>query len=382
MSFCSYGEIGSVIIHQTLYDMFPLADMDPDSISPLTPTEFVQRILVPEVALRLIMEDKGLGGDGGMAEALEILRDSSSYGVAMFPEDGGEWGGKKKKDEEKMGAGDLIVMERARKRRKELEEEEREERKLAERRKKEKQYIAVSGNSSEANEPIARPRPKPRLRKRLPDGAGVTNDILPSGSEMDLGNSSDVGKHARSRSKSILSDRSNKDDSGRLQPTLEETRRSPSASESRTFGKEGFKPRMMTRMASLSLDSDSDAGRSSRSRSRTISKRKGKDKAIPVDHEQHMQESNDDEVVIVDHKTPVARRQRTPEVLGEDETPKAQPIRREQSGGIADILRRRRKEENSKSRQVVPAPDFEKGKPTKPDLRREESFGWVLNSEE
>ncbi|KDR67618.1 hypothetical protein GALMADRAFT_79483, partial [Galerina marginata CBS 339.88] len=87
-----YGELGSVIIHQTLYNMFPPSKMDPALIAPLTSNEVVQRILVPEVALHLIMEDMDLEGEEGMEEALEILRDSSSYGVAMFPEDGGEWG--------------------------------------------------------------------------------------------------------------------------------------------------------------------------------------------------------------------------------------------------------------------------------------------------
>ncbi|KAF9485536.1 hypothetical protein BDN70DRAFT_795754, partial [Pholiota conissans] len=85
-----YGEIGSVIIHQTLYNMFPLDEMDPAPILPLTANEFVQRVLVPEVALHLIMEDKKLSGDVGVKKALKILRDSSAYGVAMFPEDGGE----------------------------------------------------------------------------------------------------------------------------------------------------------------------------------------------------------------------------------------------------------------------------------------------------
>jgi hypothetical protein len=76
------------------------------------------------------MEDKGFEGDEAMKEALTILRESSTYGVAMFPEDGGEWDKtEKQKDDRKMGVGDRIVMERAKKRRKELEEEEeREER--------------------------------------------------------------------------------------------------------------------------------------------------------------------------------------------------------------------------------------------------------------
>ena len=110
--------------------MFPQASFDSTRILPLTSNEFILRILVPEVALRLIMEDRGLEGNDGMHEALIVLRESSTYGVAMFPEDGGEGRttGKKRRDDA-MFVGDKIVMERARKRRKELEEEEEQEEK-------------------------------------------------------------------------------------------------------------------------------------------------------------------------------------------------------------------------------------------------------------
>lgn len=155
----SYGELGSSIILQTLMDVFPLAQFRPELVSPLTPKEFMQRVLVPEVGVRLIMEDKGLKGQKGKDMALKILRESTSYGVAMFPEGGNEWedghgiakkddavafgrakgrgagkGGKGiaasqtviafRPEDEEMGVADLIVLERARKRRKELEEEE------------------------------------------------------------------------------------------------------------------------------------------------------------------------------------------------------------------------------------------------------------------
>ena len=109
--------------------MFPPASFDPARISPLTCNEFVLRILVPEVALRLIMEDRDLAGNDGIHQALIILRESSAYGVAMFPEDGGELVNGKKRGDDVMGVGDKIVMERARKRRKELEEEEAQEEK-------------------------------------------------------------------------------------------------------------------------------------------------------------------------------------------------------------------------------------------------------------
>jgi RTC4-like domain len=154
----SYGELGSVIIHQTLYNMFPPTSFNLPSIAPLSPEEFMQRILVPEVALRLIMQDRRLlqKGTKGVQEALKVLRESSAYGVAMFPadvtEDGAEGGGglsgvlggkksqRGRKMVEGLEAGERIVMERAMKRRKEIEAEEEEEERVR----------------------LAKPRPKPR----------------------------------------------------------------------------------------------------------------------------------------------------------------------------------------------------------------------------
>lgn len=129
----------------------------------------MQHILVPEVALRLILEDRGLEGDKGMEEALEILRDSSSYGVAMFPVDGGEWGENKKQDKDQMGEGDLIVMERARRRRKELDEEDESEKQrqdleVREREKQDRNKWTRRGGqerSSGVNEPVERRQLRP-----------------------------------------------------------------------------------------------------------------------------------------------------------------------------------------------------------------------------
>ena len=189
-----------MIIHQTLYDLFPLHTLDPALTAPLTPNDFIRLILVPEVGLRLIMEDQGLAKDSGIVEAVKILRESANYGVAMFPEDGGEWdgavaGGKAGRslhgEDEEMGAADLILMERARRRRKELELEEEEEeifaRKVAERERrsgrsaegvkekgKEKgkrtgkrkinEQVMELSDSTDVN----RPRPKPRTRGKGP----------------------------------------------------------------------------------------------------------------------------------------------------------------------------------------------------------------------
>ncbi|KAI0357987.1 hypothetical protein OH77DRAFT_1374221, partial [Trametes cingulata] len=81
-----YGELGYVIIHQTLCDLFPPASFDPAAALPLTPADFIAHVLVPEAALNLIMEDLKLD----RADALKTLRESVEYGVAMFPADEGE----------------------------------------------------------------------------------------------------------------------------------------------------------------------------------------------------------------------------------------------------------------------------------------------------
>lgn len=111
MAGSSYGELGSMILHQTLYNMFPPSSFDARSIAPLTPQDFIQRILVPEAALALIMEDTGQD----RVQAARTMRESAGYGVAMFP-DTSEGPG--------VGAGEDIVLERARVRRRELDDEE------------------------------------------------------------------------------------------------------------------------------------------------------------------------------------------------------------------------------------------------------------------
>ncbi|OBZ65343.1 hypothetical protein A0H81_14649 [Grifola frondosa] len=114
--FVSYGELGYIVIHQTIYNLFPPTSFDPDSTLPLTPTDFIQLILVPEAAVSLIMEDMSQT----RAASIRTLRDSAEYGVAMFPDNGAD----------AINPGEQIIMERARKRRKELEEEERLEEKM------------------------------------------------------------------------------------------------------------------------------------------------------------------------------------------------------------------------------------------------------------
>ncbi|KAJ7655395.1 RTC4-like domain-containing protein, partial [Mycena rosella] len=222
-----YGELGSVIIHQTLYDMFPLATIDPVLVDPLTPNEFVQRILVPEVGMRLVIQDLGVDVEDRKERkhAVKVLRESASYGVAMFPEDGGEWGGAKKKkggdgadgdgeDWEVMGVADQMVMERARKRRRELEIEEREEEEMwraqqereeeeAERKReeaeraKEKRRAKRKGKEKEKDGepfqtavPRPRPRPVPRVKVKPADEASGMG-TADSASGMDTDSSED-----------------------------------------------------------------------------------------------------------------------------------------------------------------------------------------------
>lgn len=111
----SYGELGYLIIYQTVYQLFPPDTIDPDSTAPLTPADFIQRILVPEAAVHLVMEDL----QSTYSSAIKTLRESVEYGVAMFPDTGGD-------NEEGMKAADDVIKERARVRRRQLLEEEME----------------------------------------------------------------------------------------------------------------------------------------------------------------------------------------------------------------------------------------------------------------
>jgi hypothetical protein len=90
-------------------------------IAPLSPAEFVQFVLIPEVAVRLIMQDLHLDRD----EAIMTLRESSQYGVSMFPDVGSGSAFDDDDDSNYESVADRIVMERAKARRLELEEEER-----------------------------------------------------------------------------------------------------------------------------------------------------------------------------------------------------------------------------------------------------------------
>ncbi|KAJ8473086.1 hypothetical protein ONZ51_g8079 [Trametes cubensis] len=170
-----YGELGYVIIHQTLCDLFPPASFDPAAALPLTPADFIAHVLVPEAALNLIMEDLHLS----RSDALKTLRDSVEYGVAMFPVDEGE-GGKGVGDESVLTAGEKIIMERAKARRKELEEEERrEEEEARSARERERQTdtepdMDVDVDSPPPSSQSKKPKPRP-VTKRQPPSSEKSN---------------------------------------------------------------------------------------------------------------------------------------------------------------------------------------------------------------
>ena len=154
--------------------------------------------------MRLIKEDQNLEGDVGTTEALQILRESSAYGVAMFPEESGESAGVRpsrgsrgQRRQEEMGAGDRIVMERARKRRKELEEEdeheqeeqgeeEHDQRRIESRGRrtrkgKAKEAIQEEDSGSDVVLVPQKPKPRPRpINKASSSGNALEDEVIVS----------------------------------------------------------------------------------------------------------------------------------------------------------------------------------------------------------
>ena len=115
--------------------------------------------------MRLVIQDMDLDVDSRLdrKQAVFVLRTSASYGVAMFPDDEGEWTGasgekRNEGDDELMGVADRMVMERALKRRKELEEAEEDEIQLVidgeerprKRREKDVEILERDGDKQEA----------------------------------------------------------------------------------------------------------------------------------------------------------------------------------------------------------------------------------------
>ena len=86
-----YGEVGLIVISFSLTHLTtskkkgkkPVIKLDQDITEPLTPHDFIRRVLVPEVSLRLIATDRNVNLD----EAEEIRRESRQYGNAMFNSD-------------------------------------------------------------------------------------------------------------------------------------------------------------------------------------------------------------------------------------------------------------------------------------------------------
>ncbi|KAH8832865.1 hypothetical protein DL96DRAFT_1583686 [Flagelloscypha sp. PMI_526] len=119
-----YGEQGSLIIHRKLEEMFPTLSIDPNIVAPLTPGNFIEHILLPETAARLIMEDRRLVGGDAMDKAVAVLRQSARYGVIMFPEDALDEDDDGEIGEGDLGVADALLMKRAQQRRQEIERSE------------------------------------------------------------------------------------------------------------------------------------------------------------------------------------------------------------------------------------------------------------------
>ncbi|KAH0836450.1 hypothetical protein J3R83DRAFT_8057 [Lanmaoa asiatica] len=164
-----YGEQGSVIIHQTLFDLFPPSTFDASLIAPLAPAEFIQRILVPEAAVRLIAQDLCVD----IEDAIVTLRESAQYGVAMFPDTGENKRKGAGVDDDEMDVADQIVMERARARRKELAEEEKVEKEMLE---EERAAQRAKARESRREKALERAQ-QARQTKTRAEGKGDTEDV-------------------------------------------------------------------------------------------------------------------------------------------------------------------------------------------------------------
>ncbi|KAJ7032846.1 RTC4-like domain-containing protein, partial [Mycena alexandri] len=85
-----YGELGFIIMIRTLQRIFPEDIVDAETVRPFMLREFIGRILVPEVGMRLIMQDMGLDDNDptNKQKAIGVLRASVKYGVSMFEDNG------------------------------------------------------------------------------------------------------------------------------------------------------------------------------------------------------------------------------------------------------------------------------------------------------
>ena len=102
----SYGQLGRAIIlrhyeHLSQWNLLPRLSSKEGktAIAPLTTTEFISHVLVPEASIRLIMSDKGWKGDQdaqsqaytrARSEAFTIRADSIDFGRGRYSADGEE----------------------------------------------------------------------------------------------------------------------------------------------------------------------------------------------------------------------------------------------------------------------------------------------------
>lgn len=93
--------------------MFSPVEMDHSFFLPLMSSDFLQRVLLPQTALLLIMEDLKLTGEEGSKKALKVMQESSDYGAGMFPDND-------EGDEGCTTAVDKIAMRRAQKKRRNM----------------------------------------------------------------------------------------------------------------------------------------------------------------------------------------------------------------------------------------------------------------------
>ena len=367
--------------------MFPPASFDPTRISPLTSNEFVLRVLVPEVALRLIMDDRNLEGNDGMYQALTVLRESSAYGVAMFPEDGGESRTGKNGGDDVMGIGDKIVMERARKRRKELEEEEAEEEREAARiAEMETEMEQAGGKEKMASKkkpkgkqrderqpeyqeaPIEKSRPRPRP---IAKGSSTISVLPPSDYEEVPQPQQSFAPHKSprkrtSRTRSMYSgmdtDRSDGFSSSAIGLNASESddrhrpkdrKRSPSASELRSEQTKGKarKPSSSSSRATdrdpavLNIESESDASLGHRTSTKLAERRSSRKKVMQRSNSIMEVDVYDRDGDDVDLKTPVCNRsrfsdyRRAEDASNDEQTPKPLMLpRTDRSNDIKPLL--------------------------------------------
>lgn len=99
----SFGEIGQILFHQTLKEIFidpspertqPHLPVEPlvttQTASPLTPSDFLYFVLIPELAIILIQEDLALARP---RDAFDVMAASREYGNSRFAAEEGEKAG-------------------------------------------------------------------------------------------------------------------------------------------------------------------------------------------------------------------------------------------------------------------------------------------------